>query len=518
MTGTQGRRAYAAQVTAAYGSGTRSAEVAPTAPALPPSDAPLLCDREHYLARVDHRATVARMRQLVPAAAAGWVAFFGLDVVFALWVLPTDLTPFAFLRLAGLVVLLAAGWILRRVEEPSARLITLLDVSMMTATAGCLSMMGLFAGGVSSPYHAFVVLVVLGRAAVAPHRWQEAMWRLAVPVVVNAAVLGVASVATPAIGAQWLDAAARGRSVFFAALLVGSWTLVVVGSHHAWALRRQVFASRSLGRFKLRKCIGRGGMGEVWVARDEELRRDVALKVLRPREDDDEAVARFEREIRATAALQHPNTVRIFSHGVSEDGLWFYAMELLEGESLQELVHRVGPLAPLRAAHLLRQASRALGEAHGRGIIHRDIKPENLFVTTLGGEPDVAKVLDFGIVRETTSGDPGLTATGFIPGTPAYMAPEVAVGEAATAASDVYALGATLYFALCGAPPFTGPDAGAVMRQHVNMPAPSLPDRTATPVWAELERICQCALAKRPSDRFESTADFAAALERVSTV
>ncbi len=481
--------------------------------ALAQDAAPLLDDRENYLARVDHRATVARMRTLVPAAALGWIAFFSLDLVVALWVFPTDVLPFFLLRLAGLVVLLTAGFILRRAAAPSPALLTGLDTLMMVATAGCLSLMGLFAGGVASPYHAFVVLVMLGRAAVLPHRWQEGMWRLAIPALVDPLVLGIASLLMPSIGAQWLDPAARGTYVFYAALLIGAWALVVLGSHHAWALRRQVFASRNLGRFKLRHRIGRGGMGEVWVARDEELRRDVALKVLRPTEDDAEAVARFEREIRATAALRHPNTIRIFSHGVSEDGLWFYAMELLEGETLQRLVERVGPLPAERAVSLLHQAARALSEAHERGIVHRDVKPENLFVTALGGEADIIKVLDFGIVR--MSGDEiGLTGTGFVAGTPTYMAPEVATGETATPAADVYALGATLYFALTGRPPFEGPDAASVLRQHVNTPTPRLASRMRTPIDHGLEHVCMCALAKDPHKRFANAASFAAALER----
>ncbi len=481
--------------------------------ALAQDSAPLLDDREHYLARVDHRATVGRMRTLVPAAAIGWIAFFSLDLVIALWVFPTDVLPFFLLRLAGLVVLLTAGFILRRTAEPSPALLTGLDTSMMVATAGCISLMGLFAGGVASPYHAFVVLVMLGRAAVLPHRWQEGMWRLAIPALVDPLVLGIASLAVPSIGAQWLDPAARGTYVFYAALLIGAWTLVVLGSHHAWALRRQVFASRNLGRFKLRHRIGKGGMGEVWIARDEQLRRDVALKVLRPSENqDEEAVARFEREIRATAALRHPNTIRIFSHGVSEDGLWYYAMELLEGETLQGLVQRVGPLPPERAVSLLHQAARALSEAHARGIVHRDIKPENLFVTALGGEADVIKVLDFGIVRMSED-EVGLTGTGFVAGTPTYMSPEVATGETATASADVYALGATLYFALTGGPPFEGPDAASVLRQHVNTPTPRLASRMRTPIDPGLEQVCMCALAKDPQKRFESAADFAAALE-----
>ena len=235
----------------------------------------------------------------------------------------------------------------------------------------------------------------------------------------------------------------------------------------------------------------------MWIARDEELRRDVALKVLRPTDDDPEAVARFEREIRATAALRHPNTIRIFSHGISDDGLWYYAMELLEGETLQHLVYRLGPLPAPRAAALLHQAARALSEAHDQGIVHRDVKPDNLFVTTLGGEPDVIKVLDFGIVRMAED-DAGLTSTGFVAGTPAYMAPEVATGDPATPAADVYALGATLYFALTGAPPFDGPDAASVLRQHVHAPTPRLGTRTPRPIAPALEHVCMCALAKDP--------------------
>lgn len=477
------------------------------------SSPPLLDDREKYLARVDHRATVARMRKLVPASCLGWVAFFGLDALVALWVYPTDIVPFAVLRLAGLVVLATAAIILKRVEDPSPGLVLALDVSMIVASAACLSLMGLFAGGVSSPYHALVVLVILGRVAVIPHRWQDAAWRLALPAVVDMLIIGVATFAVPSVGAQWLEPAARGSYVFYAALLIGSWFLVVIGSHQAWALRRQVFASRSLGRFKLRKRIGRGGMGEVWVARDEELRRDVALKVLRPSENDPEGVARFEREIRATAALRHPNTVRIFNHGVSEDGLWYYAMELLDGESLQALVHRVGPLPPARASALIHQAARALSEAHEQGIIHRDVKPENLFVTTLAGEPDVTKVLDFGIARSVED-DAGLTSTGFVTGTPAYMAPEVAMGSSATAASDVYGLGSALFFALTGRPPFEGPDAGSVMRQHVHAETPRVSTRSPHGIPPELEQVVMCALAKDPAQRFESASAFADALRQ----
>lgn len=481
--------------------------------AVGPGSPPLLDDREKYLARVDHRATVGRMRRLVPAACLGWIAFFGLDALVALWVYPTNIVPFAVLRLAGLVVLVTAAVLLRRVQDPSPGLVLVLDVSMIVASSACLSLMSLYAGGVSSPYHALVVLVIVGRVAVIPHRWQDASWRLAIPALLDMLIVGVATLAVPAVRAQWLEPAARGSYVFHAALLIGSWFLVVLGSHQAWALRRQVFASRNLGRFKLRKRIGRGGMGEVWVARDEELRRDVALKVLRPTENDPEGVTRFEREIRATAALRHPNTVRIFNHGVSEDGLWYYAMELLDGESLQALVHRVGPLPPARATALIHQAARALSEAHEQGIVHRDIKPENLFVTTLAGEPDVTKVLDFGIAR-LVEDDSGLTSTGFVTGTPAYMAPEVAMGGSATPTSDVYGLGSALFFALTGRPPFEGPDAGSVMRQHVHAEAPRVGSRSPHRLPPALEEVVMRALEKDPAGRIQTASAFAEALRR----
>ena len=147
-------------------------------------------------------------------------------------------------------------------------------------------------------------------------------------------------------------------------------------------------------------------MGDVWVAYHPGLKRDVAVKILRPemQERSGSALARFEREVRATAELEHPNTVRVFDYGTTEDGLWYYVMELLQGETLAAHVMRLGPLSPARAVHVVGQAARALGEAHERGIVHRDVKPENLFLTSLGGEHDFVKVIDFGIAK-VSSGD-----------------------------------------------------------------------------------------------------------------
>ncbi|MEM6291697.1 MAG: serine/threonine-protein kinase [Myxococcota bacterium] len=479
------------------------------------ADAGVLADRGRYLAHVDHTAAVGRMRALLPMAVVLWVAFFAVDAVVATWVHPSSVMPFVVLRGLGMLPLLLAWAVLRRAEHPTPRHIMVLDLVMMVATAGSLSGMCVVAGGLQSPYHAFIVLVLIGRAAVLPHRWQDGVWRLGIPALLNPLVVGIASCCVPEVAAQWGSATARGTYFFYGMLISGAWMLLVIGSHNAWALRRQVFTSRSLGRFKLRELIGRGGMGEVWIARDEQLRRDVALKVLRPIDNDPAAVRRFEREILATAELRHPNTIRIFSHGVSEDGLWYYAMELLDGESLGNLVQRVGPLPPRRAAAMLDQAARALAEAHAHGLIHRDVKPDNLFVTTLGGEPDVIKVLDFGIVRSARDDEPGLTSTGYVAGTPAYMAPEVVQGDPATPSADVYALGAALYFALTGRPPFEDTDPTALLRKHVHA-QPTPPSRRVPGISEALDRVCLCALAKNPRHRFVDARAFAEALRAAS--
>src|SRR5262249_15056588 len=183
-----------------------------------------------------------------------------------------------------------------------------------------------------------------------------------------------------------------------------------------------------------------------------------AVKLIRPEKAGDPAMlARFEREVRATARLRHWNTVRIFDYGRSADGTFYYVMEHLTGLTLQELVEKHGPLPPARAVHLLRQACGALREAHGVGLVHRDLKPANIMACELGGEHDVVKLLDFGLVKavDPGEGEETLTREGAVAGTPAYMSPEQAAGAGGLdARSDIYSLGAVAYFLLTGRPPF----------------------------------------------------------------
>jgi len=493
-------------------------ETSPSHASATMDDRELLVDRDVALERQEHAKAVARMRQLMPLACVLWIGFVFVDWVLATFVVPGPLLPYVLLRLLGLLPLLGALWRLRREPMPTPLQLLLLDGMMTASCAAALSEMCLLSGGLESPYVTYIVLVMVGRAAALPSHWKTGAVALAVPVLVHPLVLGVAALVRPDIAAQFGDGIARGTAFFYLMLLMGAWVLLVIGGHNVWALRRQLFRSRSIGRYRLERRIGRGGMGEVWIAYHEQLARDVALKILRPEYGTDPiAVTRFEREVVTTAALCHPNTVRIFDHGTTEDGLWYYAMELLEGRDLSAIVRAEGPMPPARAVHLVRQAARALAEAHAVGIVHRDIKPENLFIATLGGERDFVKVLDFGIARGAQKvRDTRLTTTGWVAGTPAYVSPEAARGESAEAPADVYGLGMVLYWAVAGALPFSADTPLEMLAKQVGE-APVPPSlRLGQPLPAQLEAVILRCLAKDPNERYATAAELAAALDEIA--
>src|SRR5262249_41007788 len=201
-----------------------------------------------------------------------------------------------------------------------------------------------------------------------------------------------------------------------------------------------------------------GGMGEVYRAEHLLLRRPCAIKLIRPeRAGDLQNLRRFEREVQAMATLTNWHTVEVYDYGHAADGTFYYVMELLPGLTLDQLVRQYGPLPPARAVHLLRQVCVALREAHAVGLIHRDIKPSNVIVGERGGLPDVAKLLDFGLVRSVGLSPSGerVTQTGSVVGTPSYMSPEQASDSPEVdVRSDFYSLGAVAYFLLTGRPPF----------------------------------------------------------------
>jgi serine/threonine-protein kinase len=283
-------------------------------------------------------------------------------------------------------------------------------------------------------------------------------------------------------------------------------TLAVYSTHRISELRQQARQARKLGQYQLKECLGRGGMGEVYLAEHVLLRRPCAIKLIRPEKaGDPNVLLRFEREVQATAMLSHPNTVEIFDYGHAEDGTFYYAMEYLPGLTLQELVDRHGPMLPERAVALLRQLCSALREAHAAGLIHRDIKPSNIIVCQRGGMADVAKLLDFGLVRQVGLGSPDATLTqeGCLAGTPAYMASEQAAGKFnLDARSDIYSLGAVAYFLLTGQPPFPRATGMQTIVAHIYEAVVPLTDRRPD-VPVDLQDVVLRCLHKEPGQRFQ---------------
>jgi hypothetical protein len=291
--------------------------------------------------------------------------------------------------------------------------------------------------------------------------------------------------------------------------------VAVVACSRLEILQRQAGEARRLGQYVLKEKLGEGGMGEVYLAQHMLLRRPCALKIIRPAHaEDPNNLRRFEREVQATATLTHPNTVQVYDYGSTEDGTFYYVMEYLQGSTLEALVKQVGPLPPARAIHFLRQVCSALEEAHAHGLTHRDIKPSNVMICERGGIPDVAKLLDFGLVLPTsgTADDQKLTQLGTVAGTPAYLSPEQASGHRVVdARSDIYSVGALAYYLLTARPPFSGAQGMEVIGAHLYEP-PQPPSRHRPDVPADLEAVVLRCLAKKPDARYPDAQSLNAAL------
>jgi len=307
----------------------------------------------------------------------------------------------------------------------------------------------------------------------------------------------------------------------FAILGVAVLALIAFVHTAARLRRRSEVAERralSLGRYTLTDKLGEGGMGEVYQATHTLLRRPTAIKLLKRYGGDEEAVERFEREVQLTSQLTHPNTIAIYDYGHTPEGVFYYAMELLEGINLLQLVDRHGPVPPGRAVHILLQMCGALGEAHSKGLIHRDVKPPNVFLCERGGLFDTVKVLDFGLVKrlESARADTLVTEVGSIMGTPHFMAPEIVKDVLnASVQSDIYALGAVAYYLLTGEFLFEGDTPMEIcVAQMTNEPRPM---RSFADIPADLEAVVMECLAKRPEARPESMRALAVKLSACQT-
>ncbi|HMA17738.1 MAG TPA: serine/threonine-protein kinase [Thermoanaerobaculia bacterium] len=296
------------------------------------------------------------------------------------------------------------------------------------------------------------------------------------------------------------------------------------------AISRMVFRisveasrARELGSYRLVEPLGAGGMGEVWRAEHRMLARPAAIKLIRTDSQSGgssrDLQRRFEREARATAKLTSPHTVQVYDYGTTEEGTFYYVMELLEGFDLETLIRQFGPLPPERAIHLLHQACLSLAEAHARGFTHRDIKPANIYVCHYGIQFDFVKILDFGLVKAAgglDAADGTLTAVGTIAGTPGYMSPEMALGREVDSRADIYSLGCVGYWLLTGRPVFEADSAVEILMEHARTPPPRPSERAPGPLPPGLEEILLGCLRKSPDERPQSIEEVAAALEKIA--
>jgi hypothetical protein len=297
----------------------------------------------------------------------------------------------------------------------------------------------------------------------------------------------------------------------------GIYGFMMYAARQQQAAQTAALEARQLGQYALEDKIGAGGMGSVYRARHAMLRRPTAVKLLDPEKVSATTIARFEREVQLTSRLNHPNTITVYDYGRTPEGIFYYAMEYLEGINFDDLVARFGPLPEGRVVHLLRQVCGSLAEAHAVGLIHRDIKPANLILTCRGGVYDLVKVLDFGLVKAFGAGfDDQLTATHSLTGTPRYMSPEaIEQPETVDARTDIYAIGAVGYFLLTGTTVFTATSLVELCRQHVQV-APEPPSRRlGRSVSPALEKLILCCLAKKRDDRPASAAVLLDELEKL---
>jgi eukaryotic-like serine/threonine-protein kinase len=326
-----------------------------------------------------------------------------------------------------------------------------------------------------------------------------------------------------ASGQVKVDAAYYVNAGIGSAIAVG---FAYMGSRVVYGLGRAVAAARDLGSYHLEEKLGEGGMGEVWRARHRMLARPAAIKLIRPSRLADgrsgvssEAVRRFEREAQVIAGLRSPHTVELFDFGMASDGAFFYVMELLDGLDADRLVRTFGPVPAERAVFLLRQMCHSLSEADARGLVHRDIKPANVFLCRYGEEHDFVKLLDFGIVKDTDEiigADPMATREDAIHGTPAFIAPEQALGGSGLdGRADIYATGCVAYWLLTGELVFTAETAMGLVLHHAQTPPTAPSTRTDLPIPAALDQLILSCLAKDPAHRPQSARALARCLDEV---
>jgi serine/threonine-protein kinase len=421
---------------------------------------------------------------------------------------------------AGAAILLAP-WAVCRGTARSAALVQRVESAALVAASASYALMGAYIPLSNSPGLIMVLALSLATVARAVYVPSSARRTLVIGLIIGVPVVSATYVAyldfDPAawalVDAQFGTLTPTGAAVSQSEFVAAWWLSIVavctLASSVIFGLRQEVRDVRRLGQYAVGQKLGEGGMGIVYRARHAMLQRPTAIKLLNPEKVGEHSIARFEREVRLTAQLSHPNTVTIFDYGRTPEGLFYYAMELLDGVSLDELVKLDGAQPAGRVISLLRQAAGALAEAHGVGLIHRDIKPGNIMLCERGGAPDVVKVVDFGLVKQL-GGDAMATVTraNIVTGTPQYMAPEALIApDDVDGRSDLYGLGAVGYFLVSGEQVFEGGTLVEVCSHHLHT-APTPPSaRLGQEVPRDLERLILSCLAKDPADRPQTAQD-----------
>lgn len=425
-----------------------------------------------------------------------------LALVAPSYLLPVHRHPSKLLNLF-LVVVFGATWLYLRGGPRSNRVLRAIDLgSVLVLSVSVGAGVALAPGGYHLEFGALLIAILplFLRAALVPSAalWTALVGLVATPAIVLGGYLQV--MANRSSGSFVTPAVLVSAIVLWCA---SSTAVTAIISHVIYGLVVQVQEATRLGQYTLRDKIGEGGMGAVYRAEHAMLRRPTAVKLLQPSRVGAESLARFEREVQLTSQLSHPNTISIYDYGRTPEGVFYYAMEYLEGRTLDALVAASGPQAPGRVVHILAQVAGALREAHAVGLIHRDVKPSNVLLCTRGGIPEFIKVIDFGLVKRFDGGeDVAVTRVDAIAGTPLFMAPECLVRpEAVGAAIDVYALGGVAYFLLTGSPPFTGSTVVEVCGHHLHT-APTPPsERLGHSIPLKLEALVMRCLEKDPKAR-----------------
>jgi serine/threonine protein kinase len=297
---------------------------------------------------------------------------------------------------------------------------------------------------------------------------------------------------------------------------VGIFAFSVVVARMQREAQKAAIESKKLGQYRLEKKLGAGGMGIVYKGHHAILRRPTAIKLLSVDKVNEASIERFEREVQITSQLNHPNTVAIYDYGRTDEGVFYYAMEFLDGIDLQALVDTYGPQSEPRVIHILQQICGSLYEAHSLGLVHRDIKPANIMLNRRGAEPDVVKVLDFGLVKALDEAkQSSQSATGGLTGTPLYMSPEaIQTPNAVDPRSDLYAVGAVGYFLLTGKPVFEAAGIVELCQQHIAKVPDPPSQRLGKPISAELESALMACLEKTRAKRPQTARDLTLLLAR----